>query len=467
MNMVSSSREARHAGPPVKGRSSRRISALLAVLVAVVTVAGAVRFLSAGAGNGDSSASPVVAASAKAQSAAADVAAAQAQLRNDPDNPDALTGLGFAYLARARETGDPSFYRLSGTAFEQGATARPNDLRTLVGRGLLASAQHNFPAALQFGQSAAAAAPRSADPLAVVADAQIELGRYPEAAGTLQRMVDLKPNLASYSRVSYLRELHGDVPGAIAAMTMAVEAGGGTPADRAYVQTLLGDLLRNTGQLTEASAAYESAQRSVRGYGAADVGLAQIDAAHGKYDAAARRLSALVERQPLPDTVALYGDVLAASGDTAAAAEQYALVNTILALEKANGVSVDLESARFAADHARDPGADPAAAVQLARTAASQRPTVYAADILAWALRQAGQPAAARVESDRALRLGTRDATFHLHRSRIEADLGNRSEAQRHLRTAIEINPALGVRDRALAAGLATELHTPLPAMPR
>ncbi|MDP9431607.1 MAG: hypothetical protein M3P91_02490, partial [Actinomycetota bacterium] len=126
-----------------------------------------------------------------------------------------------------------------------------------------------------------------------------------------------------------------------------------------------------------------------------------------------------------------------------------------------------LESARFAADHARDPGADPAAAVQLARTAASQRPTVYAADILAWALRQAGQPAAARVESDRALRLGTRDATFHLHRSRIEADLGNRSEAQRHLRTAIEINPALGVRDRALAAGLATELRTPLPAMPR
>ena len=33
-------------------------------------------------------------------------------------------------------------------------------------------------------------------------------------------MVDLKPNLDSYARVSYFRELHGDVPGAIEAMRL-------------------------------------------------------------------------------------------------------------------------------------------------------------------------------------------------------------------------------------------------------
>ena len=60
----------------------------------------------------------------------------------------------------------------------------------------------------------------------MIADAQIELGRYGAAARTLQRMVDLKPELASYARVSYFRELHGDLAGALQAMRLAVSAGG-------------------------------------------------------------------------------------------------------------------------------------------------------------------------------------------------------------------------------------------------
>ena len=44
-------------------------------------------------------------------------------------------------------------------------------------------------------------------PYPVIADAQIELGRYGAAERTLQRMLDTKPNLTSYSRVSYYREL--------------------------------------------------------------------------------------------------------------------------------------------------------------------------------------------------------------------------------------------------------------------
>ena len=85
------------------------------------------------------------------------------------------------------------------------------------------------------------AAPELARPLTVIADAQIELGRYDEAGQTIQRLVDLKPALASYARVSYFRELHGDVDGAVAAMRLAVSAGG-SPEGTAYVQTLLGDL---------------------------------------------------------------------------------------------------------------------------------------------------------------------------------------------------------------------------------
>ena len=46
----------------------------------------------------------------------------------------------------------------------------------------------------------------------MVVDANNELGRYPQALKATQQMVNLRPNLASLSRVSYERELHGDLP---------------------------------------------------------------------------------------------------------------------------------------------------------------------------------------------------------------------------------------------------------------
>ena len=67
-------------------------------------------------------------------------------------------------------------------------------------------------------------------------------------------MVDLKPNLASYARVSYFRELHGDLRGATDAMRLAVAAGGDAPENIAYVQTLLGDLELVRGALGAARA---------------------------------------------------------------------------------------------------------------------------------------------------------------------------------------------------------------------
>ena len=57
-------------------------------------------------------------------------------------------------------------------------------------------------------------------------DALVELGRYDEAERELQAMIDRKPNLAAYARVSYLRELRGDLEGAAEAMRFAVAAGG-------------------------------------------------------------------------------------------------------------------------------------------------------------------------------------------------------------------------------------------------
>jgi tetratricopeptide (TPR) repeat protein len=429
--------------------------AVLAVTLAAGVLGG--RFLAAGNG-----AVPSAAPVAGADSAAV-VARLQNDLRQRPDEPRLLTRLGVAYLARARETADPTFYAKAAGVLGQATRLAPGHADTMVARGLLELGRHDFRAALAWGLRAAKANPDLPDALGVVFDAQVELGRYQAAVVTAQAMVDRKPTQGSLARVSYARELLGDPAGAVAAMVQAAAAGGGSPTDQAYVQTLIGNLHLGAGRLAPAEAAYRRALDGDRGYGLAEVGLARVAAARGDLAGAARRLEPAAERLPLPATVALLGDVRAALGDAGGAATQYELVRVIERLNRANGVAVDLELARFEADHARDRGADPRRAVAMARRALAERPTIYAADTLGWALRQAGRPRQALPHARAAVRLGTRDAVLWYHLAAVEADLGRTAAARRHLAEAFAINPYLTPRDRPAALALAGRLRLPAP----
>jgi tetratricopeptide (TPR) repeat protein len=450
---------ARASGPlPTKrARGGRaRAVAVLAVTLLAGLLAG--RFVVAG---GDGAAAPPL--TPAAADTAATVARLQAELRQRPDEPRLLTRLGVAYVTRARETADPSFYTKAAGVLERASELAPRDAATMTARGLLDLGRHDFRAAYAWGTRALRANPDATEAYGIVFDAQVELGRYDAAAATAQAMVDRKPTQGSLARASYARELLGDTAGALTAMTQAAAAGSGTAGERAYVQTLIGNLQLGAGRLPQAEAAYRRALDGLPGYGLAEVGLAQVRAARGDLAGAAELLEPAATRLPLPATVALLGDVRAAQGDTDAATGQYRLVGAIERLNRANGVVVDLELARYEADHARDRGADPARAVAMARRAMAERPTVFAADALGWALRQAGRAREALPHAKAAVRLGTRDALLWYHLAATEADLGMTAAARRDLATAFAINPYLTVRDRPAALALAGRLHVPAP----
>ena len=158
----------------------------------------------------------------------------QDTLRAHPNNGEAASLLGLAYLQKVREVGDPSYYPKAEELFERALDRNREDLNALVGLGTLALARHDFAGALEWGQRAVALNPYHAASYGVVGDAQIELGRYDEAVATIQKMVDLRPDLSSFSRVSYARELYCDVPGAIDAMQRAAMAGAGRPKNVAW-----------------------------------------------------------------------------------------------------------------------------------------------------------------------------------------------------------------------------------------
>ena len=159
------------------------------------------------------------------------------RLEAAPDDWKAAAALGIAYVQRARITSDPSTYPLAQVVLNRSLRLQPTgNAEALVGLGTLAAARHHFTDALRWGRRAVKAAPYDADVYGLVGDAQLELGRYDAAFDSFQRMIDLRPNLASYARVSYALELRGNVDGAIAAMRAAYDVAAG-PADTAWAAT--------------------------------------------------------------------------------------------------------------------------------------------------------------------------------------------------------------------------------------
>ncbi|MEW5989287.1 MAG: tetratricopeptide repeat protein [Chloroflexota bacterium] len=378
----------------------------------------------------------------------------QEKLANNPENPSLYSQLGLAYLQRVRETADATLYTQADWAFTQALDREPELLDAIIGRGALALARHDFQGALGWGEKARAINPFRAEILGILVDAQVELGRYEEAVATGQAMVDLRPDLTSYSRVSYLRELHGETAGAIEAMQAAVDAGVPGTEGTLWTTVQLGNLYFNSGDWAAAEALYQQAIQFKADYAYALAGMARVQAAGGDYEAAIAIYEPLVIRLPLPEFVIALGELYEVTGQMDKAKDQYDLVRAIQQLNASAGVDVDLELALFDADH----GADPAQALVKARAAYQRRPSLYAADVLAWTLYQNGQYEEAQQYSQQALRLGTRDATLHYHAGMIAYALGNRDQARAHLQEALAINPAFSVRYAPLAQALLADL---------
>ena len=360
----------------------------------------------------------------------------QAAVRSDTSDAEPLASLGNAYLQKARETADPAYYARAETALRAALKREPGDAGALTGMGSLANARHDFRAGLAYGERARAAAPGVVKPYGVIVDAQVELGRYDAAERTLQRMVDLKPNLDSYARISYFRELHGDVAGAIEAMRMAASAGGDARENLAYVQTLLGNLELARGHVGAAQRAYRFSLARYPGYIPALAGLARVDATRGDLDAAISRYRTVVTRLPFPEYLIARADAELAAGRRADAREDVALIRVQQQLLRRSGVNVDAEMALIEADHGRS-----ARAVALGRRAFDAAPSVRSADALGWALTRAGQPREGLTFAMQALRLGSRDAMFLFHAGIAARDAGRADLARRYLSRALAGNP--------------------------
>jgi tetratricopeptide (TPR) repeat protein len=360
-----------------------------------------------------------------------------AELRERPGDARTYTLLGLAYQQRARETGNPVYYTKSGGVLARAAKLAPGDPTTASALGSLALARHRFEQALRLGRQAVRTAPYTARNYGVLGDALVELGRYEEAFRTFDRMGALRPDLSSYSRIAYARELLGRTDAATRALQLALDAAGGQPEPTAWVHTQLGKLAWSHGRLDDAERQYRAALAVLSGYVYALEPLALVEEAKGRHASAIRFARRAAETLPLPQAAATLGDLYARAGKRRAAAGQYELVGVIERLLVANGVRTDLETALFDVDH----GVRLRGALALARRAHRARPSIDGNDVLGWALARNGRCEDALAYSRRALRLGTLDALKFFHHGMIERCLGHGAEARTWFDRALRLNP--------------------------
>lgn len=248
------------------------------------------------------------------------------RLRQNPNDQDALLHLSELFIQEARVTGESTHYysaalKALDKVLESKTENKDFEFRALANKASVLLSLHQFQMAYELGKQAVAINPYNAQTYGILVDAQVELGKYKEAVETADKMVSIRPDLRSYSRVSYLRQIHGDNKGAIEAMNLATEAGYPGAENTEWARVTLGDLLLSVGALEQAKQVYQTALTNRPEYPYAEIGLAKVEKAKGNFDTSIKHTETAIRIMSLPAFVDMLSDLYELKGDTKKAVE--------------------------------------------------------------------------------------------------------------------------------------------------
>jgi tetratricopeptide (TPR) repeat protein len=367
------------------------------------------------------------------------IATAQAAIEKEPDKPEHYNAKAFALARRARETADPAYYDRAGEAIARSLELAPGNFEALKVKGWILLGRHEFAQALQLAKDLNRRAPDDVLVYGLLTDAHVELGNYKDAEEAAQWLLNIgRSSVPGLTRAAFLRELFGDIEGALELMNTAYQRiDPSETEDRAWTLTQIGHLLALTGKTTEAGGILDQALRLVPDYHYALAGLAKVRAAEGKRDEAVRLLERRYEIAPHPENLFDVGIALHRAGKLAKARVVLADFEKKALAESAGWDNANRELIAYYTDIANKP----TAALRIASREITRRRDVHTLDAYAWALHRSGRHVEAMKQVEAALSVGTIEPRILYHAGAIALAVNRTAKAKQYLRRSLDTNP--------------------------
>ncbi len=272
------------------------------------------------------------------------------KISQQPNDFASYIKLSEIYINEARVTGEHGYYYPSIlNMLDYVLSNQLNDeikFKALSLKSSVYLSLHQFAKANETALEAVKINPDNAQIYGALVDANVELGNYDEAVKMAETMMNKRPDLLSYSRASYLREIHGDPKGAIEAMQMAVESGFPGYENEAWTRNTLAHIYETYGDLQSAEREYQTTLAERPGYPFAVAGLASVELKKGNFKEAEEKLNQAINIIP---EVSFYVQLAELYNQTGREAEAQNTLKTILEMmadDEAKGHTMALEYAK-------------------------------------------------------------------------------------------------------------------------
>jgi tetratricopeptide (TPR) repeat protein len=344
----------------------------------------------------------------------------QKEARLNPERSDTMKRLGWAFVTKARLSFDPGYYKLGEQCALCVQSKSRDDPDALLLQGHILQSLHKFKEAEPIARKLATIRHQAFD-YGLLGDVLMEQGRLTEAVAAYQQMIDLKPDLESYTRIGHLRWLKGDLQGAIEVLRIAITSGNPGDAEQtAWAYTRLGIYELQAGDTEKAAEAASTAFQFVENYPAALLLRGRVLLAQDKAQEAIEALQQAAALTRLPEYEWTLADALRETVNIPAAEEVERKLRRSGALDDPRTYALYLATRQH----------DIQEALILAQSELNTRTDIFTTDALAWALRANGRIPEAREYCRKALSEGTQDARLFYHAGCIALAAGADAEAE-------------------------------------
>jgi tetratricopeptide (TPR) repeat protein len=348
------------------------------------------------------------------------ITAAKLAIEKNPKSSTAYNTLALALSMRARETGDPLYYKLAEEQIVKALEVEPGNLESQRTEIWLSLGRHDFAKALDLATSLNKKVPDDLMTYAFLVDANVELGNYDDAEKASDFLLNLRPGtIPGLTRAAYLRELFGDIEGALDFMSKAFQrTSPNETEDLAWILAHVSHLQLLLNNIPAAEQAAQEALRLFPDYHYALSSLAKVRTQQGQLEEAAKLYARRYEKSPHPEN--LY-DWAKALNDAGHVEQAQALFAKFEPASRAEMIGTD-NSSKELIFYYTDIAKEPTKALEVARHEASWRHDVFTLDALAWALYSNGQYSEANREIQRAIDVGVREPQLLQHAAKIRSN---------------------------------------------